>query len=208
LIPLGEIFIEEMQEGVDEEDIKQRCSRGDRAAYALLYTFYFKPLYRHVFLFLKSKEETEEIVQDAFVKIWENRASLPEVRNLKPYLYRVTKNLLLDHLRRLQTQNKVIRIASPQTEPLEDSTSNQINHKDYIALSREAIQHLTEKRRQIFLMRTQQELSLDEIALKLGISKSVVKKQLYAAITFVREYMHKHGGIPLGFLIILLEALS
>lgn len=197
-----------MQEGVDEEDIKQRCSCGDRAAYALLYTFYFKPLYRHVFLFLKSKEETEEIVQDAFVKIWENRASLPEVRNLKPYLYRVTKNLLLDHLRRLQTQNKVIRIVSPQTEPLEDSTSNQINHKDYVALSQEAIQHLTEKRRQIFLMRTQQELSLDEIALKLGISKSVVKKQLYATITFVREYMHKHGGIPLGFLIMLLEALS
>ncbi|AOM78017.1 RNA polymerase sigma factor [Pedobacter steynii] len=197
-----------MQEGIDEEDTKQRCARGDRAAYALLYTFYYEPLYRHVFLFLKSKEETEEIVQDAFVKIWENRTSLPEVRNLKPYLYRVAKNLLLDHLRRLQTQNKVIRMASPQTEPLEDSTSDQINHKDYLALSQEAIQHLTEKRRQIFLMRTQQELSLDEIAQELSISKSVVKKQLYAAITFVREYMHKHGGIPAGLLILLLEALS
>lgn len=56
-----------MQEGEDEEDIKQSCSRGDRAAYTLLYTFYFKPLYRHVFLFLKSKEETEEIVQNPVV---------------------------------------------------------------------------------------------------------------------------------------------
>ncbi|WP_342329403.1 hypothetical protein [Pedobacter sp. FW305-3-2-15-E-R2A2] len=56
-----------MQEGVDEEDIKQRCSHGDRAAYALLYTFYFKPLYRHVFLFPKSKKETEEITCSSII---------------------------------------------------------------------------------------------------------------------------------------------
>ncbi|HWW39868.1 RNA polymerase sigma-70 factor [Pedobacter sp.] len=196
-----------MQEGFDEEDIKLRCSGGDRKAYAQLYTFYFKPLYRHVFLFLKSREASEEIVQDVFVKIWENRNILSAVQNLKPYLYRVTKNLLLDHLRRLQTENRIIKMVSPETEPIEDSTSDSIDHKDYIALSKEAISNLTEKRREIFLMRTEQDLSLDEIADKLSISKSVVKKQLYASIAFIREYMHKHGGISAGLLLALLKAL-
>ena len=57
--------------------------------------------YTGVFLFLKSKEAREEIVHDVFVKVWENRQSLSDVQKLKPYLYRVAKNLLLDHLRRL-----------------------------------------------------------------------------------------------------------
>lgn len=196
-----------MEVGFDEEEIKVRCANGDRKAYASLYTFYFKPLYRHVFLFLKSKEASEEIVQDVFVKIWENRQSLSDVQKLRPYLYRVTKNLLLDHLRRMATENRIIKMVSPKAEPAEDSTAEQIDHKDYMTLSNEAIAQLTEKRREIFLMRTQKDLSLDEIAAELQISKSVVKKQLYASITFIREYMHKHGGISAGLLLFLLKAL-
>lgn len=196
-----------MELGFDEEEIKVRCANGDRKAYALLYTFYFNPLYRHVFLFLKSKEASEEVVQDVFVKIWENHQSLSNVHNLRPYIYRVAKNLLLDHLRRMATENRVIQMVSPKTEPTEDSTVEKIDHKDYITLSNEAITQLTEKRRAIFLMRTQKDLSLDEIAAELQISKSVVKKQLYASIAFIREYMHKHGGISAGLLMFLLRTL-
>jgi RNA polymerase sigma-70 factor (ECF subfamily) len=67
-------------------------------------------------------------------------------------------------------------------------------------MAQHAIDLLPEKRKQIFKLRLNDDLTLDEIALKLHISKSVVKKQLYAGVSFVRKYLYKHGEIIAVFL--------
>jgi len=54
---------------------------------------------------------------------------------------------------------------------------------------------LPEKRKEIVKLRTQDDLSLDEIAEKLSISKFVVKKQLYAGLRFIRAYLEKFGEL-------------
>jgi RNA polymerase sigma-70 factor (ECF subfamily) len=53
----------------------------------------------------------------------------------------------------------------------------------------------------------EENLSLDEIASRLSISKNVVKKQLYAAIAFIRDYIHRQGGISAGLLMVLIKML-
>lgn len=191
----------------DEQYIKDRCSRGDRDAFTLLYSWYYKPLYRHIFLFLRSKEASEEILQNLFVKVWENRESLHTVRDLKPYLYRMAKNMLLNHLRNTTTERRVLQMHSGAASAAENTVSDHIDSKDYRKLLQEAIAQLTDKRKEIFLMRMEENLSLDEIAGKLSISKNVVKKQLYSAIASIRDYIHRQGGLSAGLLMLLVKIL-
>lgn len=189
----------------DEQYIKERCSSGDRDAFTWLYSWYYKPLYRHIFLFLRSKEATEEIIQNLFVKVWENRETLHTVRDLKPYLYRMAKNMLLNHLRSISTERRVLQMRGSTESSTEDTVADHIDSKDYRKLLQEAISQLTDKRKEIFLLRVEENLSLDEIAGKLSISKNVVKKQLYSAIASIRDYIHRQGGLTAGLLMLLVK---
>src|SRR5688572_2849777 len=85
----------------DEKKMLAMVAIGDRQAFTQLYTTHFNNLYRYTFLFTKSKEETEEILQEVFIKIWENREKLHEVDSLKSYLFRFVKNKLLDKIRHM-----------------------------------------------------------------------------------------------------------
>jgi len=175
----------------DETILLKKIVEGDRQAFSTLYMQYLGELYRYMYLFTKSKEKSEEIVQDAFLKIWEKREHLGHVTSFKSYLYRTAKNLLLDEIRRDAVKAKAHHYLKPGNEASEEMADELIINRQYHEIAERAIALLPEKRKAIFLMRTREELSLDEIATKLSISKSVVKKQLYAAISFVRNYINK-----------------
>ncbi len=66
--------------------------------------------------------------------------------------------------------------------------------KQYYQAALAAIDQLPEHRRRIFQLRTQEGLTLEEIAVETGISRSAVKKHLYAAIESVKQYLRQHMG--------------
>jgi RNA polymerase sigma-70 factor (family 1) len=184
----------------DEPTLLKQIAEGDRKAFSTLYEQYLGELYRYVYLFTKSKEQSEEIVQDVFLKIWEKRESLAHINSFKAYLYRSAKNLVLDGVRKDTVKLKAHQYLKPRSEQDEAMADERIINRQYEEIAERAIALLPEKRRAIFLMRTRDELSLDEIAAKLSISKSVVKKQLYAAISFVRSYVYKNDIIVVTFI--------
>jgi RNA polymerase sigma-70 factor (ECF subfamily) len=192
-----------MREFLDERLLMDRCAGGDRDAYTTLYKSYLSGLLKYVFLFTRSQDVSEEIVQESFVKIWQNRESLREVQLFEPYLFKIAKNLLLDHLRKEKMQLKYhAQLALCSDESLEYADTALI-YGQFYELAQHAITMLPQKRRQIFEMKTKEEFSLNEIADKLGISKSVVKKQLYAASNFVKDYLRKHGEMTVNGIIIM-----
>jgi RNA polymerase sigma-70 factor (family 1) len=181
-----------MSSPLNESDLIKKIVSGDRQAFAVLYQQYVGELYRYVYLFVKCKEDSEEIVQEIFVKIWNRREKLDEVTSFKAYIYKSAKNLLLDEIRKNAVKAKALLILKSDSEASFDKTDDRIIYNEHYQIAEQAISSLPEKRRLIFLMRTREELSLDEIAAKLSISKSVVKKQLYAGISFVRKYMQEN----------------
>lgn len=188
----------------DERYLLKQIAGGDRKAFTLVYTRYLHELYRYVYLFTKSKERTEETVQNVFVKVWERREALADVVHFKSYVYRCARNLLLDEIRRNQVKQKVLYALTPSTETSSEHSDSAIIYKQYYQIAQEAIRLLPAKRKQIVELRTRDELSLDEIAEKLCISKSVVKKQLYAGLAFVREYFEKNAEVTSSLLFVLL----
>lgn len=135
------------------------------------------------------------MAQDIFVKLWLKKEILPQLRSLDNYLFRMAKNEIGMQARHRFTQNKVFaKLAELQTES--PKADEELIYKEYHTAATQAIGKLTEKRRRIFLMRTQKDMTMEEIALELGISVPVVRKQFYAAVQSIKDYLHDNQSFP------------
>jgi len=182
---------------LNDSELSLLISKGDRTAFTQLYNKYLHNILRFISSICYSQQLSEEIVQELFLKLWLNRENLAGVTAIKPYLYQSAKNLLLNHLKKIQTENKVIHLMELNRGKLSSILEDEIAYNEYHMMAQTAIDLLPVKRKEIFKLRLNEDLSLDEISAKLCISKSVVKKQLYSGISFVRSYLMKHGEISI-----------
>lgn len=179
----------------NEMTLLAMVASGNRVAFTQLYTSHLNDLFRYIFLFTRSREEAEEIMQEIFLKIWETRDRLPEIRSFRNYLYGIAKNRVLDHVRHLQVRHRVLAEIKRTKDTAVTATGDLCAYREYYRVVQEAIDKLPPKRKLIFRLNIENGLSLDEIASKLNISRSVVQKQQLKASHFIREYLFKHGGI-------------
>jgi len=195
-----------MKHVLNETELIDLIANGDREAFAQLYKKYLNNIYRFIFCICNSRETSEEIVQELFVKIWVGRENLKNVASIKPYLYQSAKNLLLNHIKRSQVETKVFKLIDFNRRDAVNQADGELIYNEYYRMAQNAIELLPEKRKEIFKLRLNNDLSLDEISQQMQISKSVVKKQLYSGISFVRNYLQKHGEI--GALLLCIPFLS
>ncbi len=124
-------------------------------------------LYRVAFYILESEAEAEDAVQELYLKLWEGRSRLDEVRQPKAYCIRMLKNLCLDRIRRAQ------HLTFPERLPETDSGRTQddeIDGRRRLDKVLEAVKSLPERQRQVLLMRTVQGLSYEEISTATGMN--------------------------------------
>lgn len=178
----------------NESELLWQISQGDRDAFRVFYTHYYGYVQRYVSLFEPSGESLQELTQDVFVRIWEKRGHLGKVESLKDYLFLTTRNVVFNYLRSLKVQQKV-RDLDGVPEQAADDLENTILFRQYYQLAQEAMEKLPPGRRKVLKMSVDDGMSLDEIATELNISRAGVKKQLYAATAFVRQYLHDKGEI-------------
>ena len=172
----------------------QRCVEGDRQAFATLYSHYAPLLYKAVYpLTNRSKEDTEEIIQELFVKVWAKRDNLLTIQSFRPFIFRLARNRVIDWYRKNESKKSYCTFYSENYGAASVSVTDDLLFEEYYAIAMEAIGKLSSRQKQIFNLRHTEDLSLIEIAEKLRISVHAVKKQLYQATRFVREYLHKHG---------------
>ncbi len=87
--------------------ILQKVSEGDWDAYADLFNYYLPKLSQYIYPFTdRSREDTEEVIQEVFLKIWEKRKSLTAIRSFDSYLFRMAKNQLIDLLGKRRSAKK------------------------------------------------------------------------------------------------------
>jgi RNA polymerase sigma-70 factor (family 1) len=179
----------------NEKELLSRVAQGDRNAFERIYPHYFPLVQQYIRLFVKSAENLDVLTQDVFLKVWEKRVYLATVGSFRSYLFQICKHHVFNYLRALKLERRFSELgASEDLESGEDSES-QFLLKQYYDLAMEAIDRLPDGRRKILKMSFEQNLTLDEIAARLGITKAGVKKQLYAARNFVRTYLLDRGEI-------------
>jgi RNA polymerase sigma-70 factor (family 1) len=155
----------------------------DMVAYKEMCDYFYPRLYRTAYTFLKSRESAEEIVSDAFIKVWQIRSRLPEVDNLRVYLYTITKNLCLKYI----TRQYKHPVTSLDLMPLE--TCIDFNNPEEICISadiikniRAALQELPPRCRLILQLVKEDGLKYKEVAEILHLSELTVRNQLAIAV--------------------------
>ena len=188
----------------NEREIILRLSEGDEAAFALVYNYYQPKLSLYIAPFTyNSKEDTEEIIQDIFVKIWMRRETLLAIENFQHYLFRMARNQFLDSQKKKKSYTVALNGNAERENEFRSPVHERMVFDEYSAVARKAIDTLSPQRKTIFLMRYESDRSISEIAEDLKIAKQSVKNQLYEATKLVKEYLQAHGDLPVVLLLLL-----
>ncbi len=161
----------------------RQIAYGNQHAFEELFFLYYQPLCQFAFLFLKSRELSEEIVSDVYLKMWLHRTSLSKVKNIRSYLYSAVRNLSIDYQRSKKNVTEdtidpyILEISS--TDP---SAYDIIEEREKIELLQKAIDELPERCRIILRLHLNEELRSKEIAEILNISHKTVESQIAIAI--------------------------
>lgn len=178
--------------------------KGNDKAFSELFNAFYNDVYAYSLSMLKNQVHAEEIVQDVFLNIWLHRERLNPDLSFKSYVFTITRNLTFNLINKVANNHKlkeeVFYKSQKSYSPVEDS----ISEADYDSLKQKAIEQLPAKRRIIFEMSRNEEMSYEEISKKLNISVSTVKGQMSKALAEIRTYLETHGDVTL--LIVLLSS--
>lgn len=167
---------------------------GNKQAFEYLFKSYYKPLCNYAFQILKNQVHAEEVVEELFVKLWENRSKTDVQQSFKAYLYRSTYNSCMNYLRKQKNEQKYRDFfqhhISPDFSHTEDKEPYPLSSIIEIELEKEMhaiIESLPEQCRKIFKMSRFDEKSHEEIAGEMNITINTVKTQIVRALSKIRE---------------------
>ena len=175
----------------DNEIIQLYCSDRQEEAFNGIVNAYTERLYWHVRRFLCSHEDTNDLLQDIFIKIW---TALPTFRGdakLYTWLYRIATNEVLNHLRKKRFK-ALISLESSAT--IVEKMIDDDPHFNGNQLQRElhkAIQRLPDKQRVVFSLRYFDEMKYEDIADITGTSVGALKASYHHAYNKVKDEMQK-----------------
>ena len=192
-----------MVEAEKDADILKEIAAGSSNAFRVLYSKWEPTLSSFIFQVTRSKIITAEIVQDVFLKIWMTRESLVEVKDFKAYLFVISKNRAINALKKsLADLERMKKYASevPFNEQPEDEDNDQLP----FTLIDEAIDQLSPRQKEIFLLHRHERYSYREISEQLGIGKESVKTHLSLAIKSIKN----HIETKIALIILLIDFIS
>lgn len=159
---------------------------GDRDAFAVIYKYYWRPLYSSAYRLLQDKSAAADLVQELFIKLWEKHAGLPEVNNIEGYLFTWLRGLVLNYLRSYRIREKHLEAFEHLILRTDETLLNNINEKDARSQVLESIDKLPEKMREVFYMSRIEHLPVADIAHKLNISEQTVRNHISTAVKRIR----------------------
>lgn len=177
---------------ISDEQLLQLVGDGDEKAFNQLFERYRDKLFSYLVKISKSKETAEELVLDAFVKIWTARAILPEINNFEAFIFRVAHNRAIDFLREAQrSRNAQAAIREAMLQLQSAGADERLLKAETEQRITDAVNQLSPQRQEVFRLSREQYLSYDEIAEKMQLSRLTVRNHLSAALRFIRDHLDK-----------------
>lgn len=179
--------------------ILKKIRSGDRPAFMLLYERYWDSLYRFVFMRTRDKEMSEELLQNLWIKILEDTASIQmdESESAKGYLLRYLHYRIIDHYNSSKKIPSTISIDEfdpsgemdiSDTEYFEILEENDIS--SLLSMIDEVVSQLPTTEQSVYDMRIRRNMSVDETAEALGISNKTVSNKLSKALGEIRDQLN------------------
>ena len=180
-----------------EQQLVSLLQGGSTFAFERLFENYSQKLFKFSLSYLKSETEAEEIVQDVFLKLWENRIKLKSETSFQSYLFTIAFNAIRKHFNK---KSKDEKYATQILEFLASENASIETKPDYeilIAKLEQLIGQMPDRRKEIFLKRKKEGMSVYDIALAMDISPKTVENQITQAMNFLKKEFENDriGGI-------------
>lgn len=176
---------------MNEQALVRQLISGDPAAFRTLYERYAPRLAAFSAKFQASSAETDEIVQETFIRTWVHRQRIDPTQPFEAYIITIAKNLIYNHVRKLGHQQNYLREISAGAVSKQEDPAIQI--RELQELIGRSMQQLPEKCRMVFRKSRLEGYSNAQIAAEMEISKSTVENQLNKALKIIRKDLEDHG---------------
>jgi len=170
-----------------ERDIVDGIAEGDEMAFEGLFKSFFAELTIYATRFVEDMENAEEIVQDIFFNLWNNRLKLNINTSIKAYLYTTVRNTCLNLIKHKKVESKYREHFSRQLREDELKPEDWMDGNELQKKINDTIDKLPPERKKVFVMSRFENLKYKEIAEQLDISVKTVENQMGKALKFLRE---------------------
>ena len=176
----------------NEERYVAALKEGSREAFTMLYNLYADRLYSFALVQSKSKQMAEDVVQDTFLKLWNNRTNLNCYGNVQALVFTMARNLIIDAFRRQVANIDIdayfnLHEALPSTASPEESL--------YFNETKEHLEQakakLSNKECKIYEMSREQDMPIKKIAQTLNLSPQTVKNYLTSTLKVFRSQLRR-----------------
>ena len=169
----------------------------------------FKKYAENIFAFIlsitKDAFTAEEISQTVFLKVWEKRMLIEDHFSFKSFLFRVTYNETISHLRKVKAEKKRIDTFTSSKLYLSNETEYLVEFRNLESIASQIIENLPEKRKQIFKLSREQGLTNKEIAGYLHLSVKTVENQMSSALKTLKNKLRADGPFGLLFYFVMFQ---
>jgi len=171
----------------NDEDLMFEIKAGNMKAFDQLYERYCKNLLGFSFSITKSREEAENIVQDVFLNLWQNREKIEKGTSVKYYIFTIAHNSTISAIRKKRKDERFLE----QLRNIQDFSSSpeelEAEYNDLDNELKKIIAELPDRQREIFLLHKVDGLKYQEIAEKLDISVNTIETHMSRALKAIRS---------------------
>lgn len=183
-----------------DKKILELLKSGDYSGLEQLFKLFYRPLVMYARQFIPGVEDSEDIVQDVFVRFWESKSYEQVNENIRAYMYRSVRNACLNHLK---------SHAQFQFDSLDGISETMFGHfpdesdwDDHIREIHTKIDQLPPRTREIFISIVLESKKYKEVAEQMNVSVNTVKTTLSRAMKFLRTDLSKGANIVLTLLMV------
>jgi len=171
---------------INEQQWISNLREGSETAFESLFNRYGQKIYRFSLAYLKSDTEAEEIVQNVFLKLWENKERLRNETSFQSYLFTIAYNEIRKRFNKKALEDRF------KTEIVdwlaEDMPELESKYEFELIVNKleQLINQMPERRREIFIKRKKEGQAVKDIATEMNISPKTVENQITEAMNFLR----------------------
>lgn len=168
---------------------------GDSSAFSILYNRHKQSLAANLLKLLKSEELTFDLLQDLFLKVWENRNQINQEKSFGGYLFTIAENMVADYYRRAARDTKMQLAMMQSTTEIYSYIEENLLFRENSALLREAVALMPTQRRTVFTLCKLEGKSYKEVEEIMGINAKTINSHLFQASKFLKAYFNDHSRL-------------
>ncbi len=172
---------------MDKKKLLFSLSKGDVNSFNRIYGDYYDRIFRFVYQTISNREDTEEIVQEVFIKIWDKKSEVDPNKSFNSYIYTISKNCINDYLRRVLRSKKYIEELISEFSLIDNQLEDIVNYRETEKVIKLLIDKLPPKRREAFELSRFKGKTYREISSIMNISENTVDTHIRKSLTWLRK---------------------